>query len=108
MAFEFDTLSKGTHEVRFSALAARVGDFFFPPSKVIVRAEPTRVGFSNGGIVHICSRGVEGCGFAAIADNELPIACADNCNGNGACDLKKGECLCRFGFQSDNCGAFYL
>lgn len=106
VTFTVERMRRGTHSIYFYALAAYLGEFFFPPVKAFVRTRPIEAGLSESGKIIICSQAAENCGFVAKNHTDAPEKCLQNCSHNGACNLKTGKCWCRQGFNGPGCSTF--
>lgn len=104
VTFQHGSLFEGTHMVTFRAIAATAGTFSFPPTRAFVSQEPEVMGLSAAATLQICS----GKACKATAEEPAPKAqgCPLNCNGNGACDLVSGSCICLQGFKGEDCEIF--
>lgn len=108
VTFRFSYLRAGTHTMRFRAVAATSGVFVLPPVKAFVQQQPEVMGLSPAGVLTVCAS-AEACaaagagGSAAQAAGAPAKACPADCNGNGACNLSTGTCLCDSGFGGAAC-----
>lgn len=112
VTFRFSYLRAGTHTVRFKAVAATSGTFVLPPAKAYVRQQPEVMGLSAAGQLVVCGKATGGCtsagGSGAGGGSTAAAAkgCPGDCNGNGACNLVTGACICNAGFSGAGCGVF--
>lgn len=107
VTFRFSYLRAGTHTMRFKAVAATSGTFVLPPVKASVQQQPEVMGLSPAGVVTVCAK-AEACaaggpGGLAAAAAAPAKACPKDCNGNGACNLATGVCICDTGFAGAAC-----
>jgi hypothetical protein len=109
VVFRFSYMRAGTHTMRFTAVAATSGTFVLPPVKAFVQQQPEVMGLSPAGIMTVCAKAKEACraGSAGQATTATPAkACPQGCNGNGACNLAIGVCICDTGFAGQACADF--
>lgn len=110
VVFRYSYLRAGTHTVRFKAVAATSGVFVLPPVKAYVQAQPEVMGLSPAGQLVVCAKASGGCAAKAGSGGggvaTAAKACPGNCNGNGACNLARGVCICNAGFSGPGCGVF--
>lgn len=107
VTFRFGYMRAGTHTMRFQAVAATSGTFVLPPVKALVQQQPEVMGLSPAGSLTVCSKATGGCAPAvpaAPATAAAAKACPEDCNGNGACNLAQGLCICNSGFGGVSCG----
>lgn len=105
VTFRFSYMRAGTHTMRFRAVAGTSGAFVLPPVKAFVQQQPEVMGLSPAGSLTVCPK-AESCPAAAAAGPSAAApakACPKDCNGNGACNLATGTCLCDSGFGGDAC-----
>ncbi|KAF8068259.1 hypothetical protein HT031_001946 [Scenedesmus sp. PABB004] len=113
VTFTFTSLGAGTASLSFKAIAATPGVFVLPPVKAYAVAAPEIMGLSAAGQFTVCPsrRGANaaaataavaptpgaaafpGCATPGATRPPLPAArpCPANCNGNGVCDLARGQ-----------------
>jgi hypothetical protein len=106
VSFRFGYLRAGTHTMRFKAVAATSGTFVLPPVKAYVQQQPEVMGLSPAGALTVCLKANEGCAAkrgAVQAVGTPAKACPKDCNGNGACNLASGVCICDSGFTGAAC-----
>jgi hypothetical protein len=104
--FRFSYMRAGTHTMRFKAVAATSGTFVLPPVKAFVQQQPEVMGLSPAGVMTVCAKANAACGAgsAGPAAAATPSkACPQGCNGNGACNLATGVCICDTGFAGQAC-----
>ena len=101
VTFTFDSVRPGTTSVSLRAVAATVGNFTLPPTRVFASDQPEVMGLSSAGTFRVCSG--EGCGVESVEPAEAPMACPGDCNGSGVCNLSDGVCLCFTGFAGEAC-----
>ncbi len=101
VTFTFDRVRPGTTSVSLRAVAATVGNFTLPPTRVFASGQPEVMGLSSAGTLRVCS-GV-GCESEFVPPADAPVACPGDCNGGGVCNLKDGVCLCFTGFAGEAC-----
>ncbi|KAG1668836.1 hypothetical protein FOA52_004931 [Chlamydomonas sp. UWO 241] len=99
VTFTYDYLMAGTSSVQVLAVAATPGDFARPPVSAYAENQPEVTGMTAAGRLRVCV----GCAPVAVELPPPPRACPDNCNGNGACNLDDGTCVCGSDFTGDNC-----
>ncbi|KIY93105.1 hypothetical protein MNEG_14857 [Monoraphidium neglectum] len=93
----------GTHSIKFKAIAATPGTFVLPPVKAYVQKQPEIMGLSPGGKFTVCGARAAACDTAERPAAAAPKRCRDDCNGNGACNLATGVCICDAGFAGPTC-----
>lgn len=106
VTFRFGYLKAGTHTMRFKAVAATSGTFVLPPVKASVQQQPEVMGLSPAGVLTVCPAANAGCAAAGVTGQASAVpakACPQNCNGNGACNLSTGACICDRGFAGQAC-----
>lgn len=106
VSFRFGYMRAGTHTMRFKAVAATSGTFVLPPVKAFVQQQPEVMGLSPAGSLTVCLKADTGCA-AQQPEGQAPgtpaKACPQDCNGNGACNLARGVCICDTGFSGAAC-----
>lgn len=106
VTFRFAYLRAGTHTMRFKAVAATSGTFVLPPVKASVQQQPEVMGLSPAGVLTVCPAADAGCAAAGVTGQASAVpakACPQDCNGNGACNLSTGACICDRGFAGQAC-----
>lgn len=113
VTFRYAYMRAGTHTMRFRAVAATSGSFVLPPVKASVQQQPEVMGLSPAGSLTVCSTAAPGgCaaapaaasgGETAAAAAAPAKACPQDCNGNGACNLATGRCICSQSFAGVAC-----
>eukprot|EP00210_Caulerpa_lentillifera_P004932 g4706.t1 len=100
VSFTFPFVRSGTNSVSFRAVAATVGNFTLPPTRVFVTDQPEVMGLSSAGSFEVCQGG---CEVQYINEESEPQSCPEDCNGNGSCNVKDGTCNCFIGFSGKAC-----
>lgn len=106
VTFRFSYMRAGTHTMRFKAVAATSGTFVLPPVKAFVQQQPEVMGLSPAGTLTVCAKANEACAAGEAAGQAAAVpakACPQDCNGNGACNLLTGVCICDTGFAGQAC-----
>ncbi|KAG1668837.1 hypothetical protein FOA52_004932 [Chlamydomonas sp. UWO 241] len=101
VTFTYDYLMAGTSSVQVLAVAATPGDFARPPVSAYAENQPEVTGMTAAGRLQVCV----GCEPVAVELPPPPRACPSNCNGNGACNLDDGTCVCGSDFTGADCSA---
>eukprot|EP00210_Caulerpa_lentillifera_P009052 g8639.t1 len=97
----YRTVRPGTSSVTFRAVAATVGTYTLPPTRVFVSDQPEVMGLSSGGRFEVCAG--PGCQPEFLEPSPPPVDCVDDCNNSGSCNLSDGSCLCFSGFTGPAC-----
>eukprot|EP00210_Caulerpa_lentillifera_P001088 g1049.t1 len=97
----YDSVRPGTSSVTFRAVAATVGNYTLPPTRVFVTDQPEVMGLSSGGRFEVCAG--PNCQPEFLESSPVPVSCIDDCNNSGSCNLSDGSCLCFSGFTGPTC-----
>jgi len=110
VTFHYDYLTAGTSVLEIKAVAATVGEFVLPPIKAYADRQPEVMGMTAGGNFSVCATGLGAvgggsgaCGVELLPLAQAPVACPNNCSGNGACNLDTGACICNNRFSGSDC-----
>eukprot|EP00210_Caulerpa_lentillifera_P001100 g1061.t1 len=97
----YNSVRPGTSSVTFRAVAATVGNYTLPPTRVFVTDQPEVMGLSSGGRLEVCAG--PNCQPEFLESSPVPVSCVNDCNNSGSCNLSDGSCLCFSGFTGPAC-----
>ncbi|KAL6763015.1 hypothetical protein V8C86DRAFT_462822 [Haematococcus lacustris] len=109
VSWQWQALMSGTHSLSFTAVAATEGVFVLPPIRAQADNQPEVMGMTAGSTFTVGPAGsaalpLRGPDPSSSSAATLPQSCPANCNGNGACNILNGSCVCSSGWQGLACG----